>query len=137
MSEGSGSQAKSGLGMQLLMTYSYMFLWIFLSAAVIMVNKYVLSVSGFPYPVALTCTHMAFCSVMAFGLVKSGMVEAVNITVDTYLRCACASLQLTCGQTASTPKKQVATQADASPARLREIRHSTCRLDLNPLAIVP
>lgn len=87
MSEGSGSQAKNGLGMQLLMTYSYMFLWIFLSAAVIMVNKYVLSVSGFPYPVALTCTHMAFCSVMAFGLVKSGLVEAVNITVDTYLSC--------------------------------------------------
>ncbi|PNW87036.1 hypothetical protein CHLRE_02g106200v5 [Chlamydomonas reinhardtii] len=64
-----------------------MFIWIFLSAAVIMVNKYVLSMSGFPYPVALTCTHMGFCSILAFVLVKGGFVEAVNITADTYLSC--------------------------------------------------
>jgi hypothetical protein len=51
-----------------------------------MVNKYVLSMSGFPYPVALTCTHMGFCSILAFVLVKGGFVEAVNITADTYLR---------------------------------------------------
>ncbi len=63
----------------------YMFLWIFLSAAVIMVNKYVLSMSGFPYPVALTCTHMLFCSILAFALVKLGFVEAVPISADTYL----------------------------------------------------
>ena len=63
-----------------------MILWIFLSAAVILINKYVLSISGFPYPVALTCTHMLFCSVLAFALVKSGAVEAVAISADTYLR---------------------------------------------------
>lgn len=63
-----------------------MFLWIFLSAAVILVNKYVLSVSGFPYPIALTCTHMAFCSILAFLVVKLGFAEATPISADTYLR---------------------------------------------------
>lgn len=63
-----------------------MLLWIFLSAAVILINKYVLTFSGFPYPLALTCTHMLFCSALAFVLVKTGTVEAVVITADTYLR---------------------------------------------------
>ncbi len=63
-----------------------MLLWIFLSAAVILVNKYVLSVSGFPYPVALTCTHMAFCSILAWLVVKLGLAEATPITADTYIR---------------------------------------------------
>jgi hypothetical protein len=62
-----------------------MFLWIFLSAAVILLNKYVLSMSGFPYPVALTCIHMGFCSSLAWILVKLGVVEATPITVDVYL----------------------------------------------------
>ncbi|MEW5298216.1 MAG: hypothetical protein WDW38_001058 [Sanguina aurantia] len=64
-----------------------MLLWIFLSAAVILINKYVLTFSGFPYPLALTCTHMLFCSALAFVLVKTGTVEAVVITADTYLSC--------------------------------------------------
>lgn len=63
-----------------------MFLWIFLSAAVILVNKYVLSISGFPYPVALTCTHMLFCSVLAFVIVRLGWAECTPISADTYLR---------------------------------------------------
>ena len=65
----------------------YMLLWIVLSALVILLNKYVLSLSGFPYPVALTCTHMLFSSVMAFAIVKLGWAEATPISVDTYLRC--------------------------------------------------
>ena len=62
-----------------------MALWIFLSAAVILVNKYVLSHSGFPYPIALTCTHMLFCSVLAFIVVKLGYAEVTPISADTYL----------------------------------------------------
>lgn len=69
-----------------------MFLWIFLSAAVILVNKYVLSVSGFPYPIALTCTHMLFCSVLAWVVVKLGFAEATPITPDTYIGCVHACL---------------------------------------------
>ena len=82
------SDGKQSFALQLAVTYGIMLMWICLSAAVILVNKYVLSSSGFPYPVALTCTHMLFCSVMAFGLVKSNAVEVVQITADTYLRCA-------------------------------------------------
>ncbi|GIL65961.1 hypothetical protein Vafri_19608 [Volvox africanus] len=82
-----GQAAPKGLALQLVITYGYMFLWIGLSAAVIMINKYVLSMSGFPYPVALTCTHMLFCAVLAFLLVKLGFVEAVSISADTYLSC--------------------------------------------------
>ncbi|KAJ9533354.1 hypothetical protein QJQ45_026415 [Haematococcus lacustris] len=75
------------LRLQLLVQYGCMFLWIFLSAFVIMVNKYVLSISGFPYPVALTCSHMLFCSILAWCLVKIGWADVVPISADTYLRC--------------------------------------------------
>lgn len=83
-----GAESKSqSLAMQLAIQYGCMSLWIFLSAAVILVNKYVLSVSGFPYPLALTATHMAFCSVLAFLVVKMGFAEATPISADTYISC--------------------------------------------------
>ncbi len=63
-----------------------MFLWIFLSAAVILINKYVLSYSGFPYPVALTCTHMLFCATLANIIVRLGWAEATPISADTYIK---------------------------------------------------
>lgn len=64
----------------------YVALWIFLSATVIMYNKWVLSFSGFPYPVALTLWHMFFCSTLAFVVVKLGYVEAINMSSETYLK---------------------------------------------------
>ena len=33
-------------------------IWIVLSAGVILFNKYILSVYGFPFPIALTMIHM-------------------------------------------------------------------------------
>mmetsp|Transcript_13619 Transcript_13619/g.29172 ORF Transcript_13619/g.29172 Transcript_13619/m.29172 type:complete len:345 (-) Transcript_13619:669-1703(-) len=87
MSDAKGDGPKQSLGLQLAVQYSLMLLWIFLSAATILVNKYVLSIAGFPYPVALTCTHMLFCSVIAFSIVKLRFVEAVPISADTYLSC--------------------------------------------------
>lgn len=71
---------------QVLVTYGYVTLWIFLSATVIMYNKWVLSFSGFPYPVALTLWHMFFCSALAFGIVKMGYVETINMSSETYLK---------------------------------------------------
>ena len=65
---------------------SYVALWIFLSATVIMYNKWVLSFSGFPYPVALTLWHMFFCSALAFGVVKLGYVETINMSSETYFK---------------------------------------------------
>mmetsp|Transcript_10258 Transcript_10258/g.17865 ORF Transcript_10258/g.17865 Transcript_10258/m.17865 type:complete len:349 (-) Transcript_10258:14-1060(-) len=72
---------------QLFVQYGYMLLWIFLSAAVILINKYVLSFSGFPYPVALTCTHMLFCSILAWTIVKLGWAEASPMSADMYINC--------------------------------------------------
>ena len=50
--------------------YSYAGLWIVLSALVILFNKYILTVFRFPFPVALTMIHMAFCAALAFTIVR-------------------------------------------------------------------
>ncbi|KAL4418768.1 hypothetical protein ABPG77_010373 [Micractinium sp. CCAP 211/92] len=65
---------------------SYVLLWIALSAAVILYNKWVLAFSGFPYPVALTMWHMFFCAALAWAIIRLGYVEPVNMNMDTYLR---------------------------------------------------
>lgn len=54
---------------------------------VIMVNKYVLTYAGFPFPIALTLSHMAFCSTLAFIIIKAGFVDTVHMDSSTYLRC--------------------------------------------------
>lgn len=61
-----------------------MLLWIFLSAIVILLNKYVLAVAGFPYPIALTCSHMAFGTILSWSLVKSGVVEAAPLSMEVF-----------------------------------------------------
>ncbi|GMH44092.1 hypothetical protein BSKO_12026 [Bryopsis sp. KO-2023] len=71
---------------ELLVSYGCMFLWISLSAVVILFNKYLLSYGDFPYPIGLTTIHMGFCSILAYVLVKSGVVQGVDISFDTYLR---------------------------------------------------
>ena len=48
----------------------YVSLWIGLSGAVIIYNKWILAVFGFPYPITLTMWHMGFSSVLAFVLVR-------------------------------------------------------------------
>ena len=65
---------------------SYIVLWIALSAIVIMLNKYVLAYSGFPYPISLTLTHMAFCATLAFGLIKAGVSDTAHMDSATYMR---------------------------------------------------
>ena len=69
-----------------LSSHSYVGLWIFLSATVILYNKYVLAYYGFPYPVALTMWHMGFCSILAIGTVKLGYVEPVGMSRETYVQ---------------------------------------------------
>jgi hypothetical protein len=67
---------------------AYVSLWIALSAGVILYNKYVLAVHGFPFPIALTMIHMAFCSFMAYALVKVFKVVdgCVAMTRQAYVR---------------------------------------------------
>ena len=67
--------------------YSYVGLWITLSASVILFNKYILTVYKFPFPVALTMMHMAFCSVLAFIIVRLlHWVPSSNMSRQTYLK---------------------------------------------------
>ncbi|GLI60866.1 hypothetical protein VaNZ11_003083 [Volvox africanus] len=81
-----GKNVSSDFWLQAAITYGYTILWIFLSTLVIMVNKYVLAYAGFPFPVALTLTHMGFCSAIAFVLIKTGFVAPVNMDLRTYCR---------------------------------------------------
>jgi len=53
--------------------------------AVITYNKFLLSVAGFPYPIALTLWHMFFCSTIAFAIVRSGWVRSVDMSFETYV----------------------------------------------------
>ncbi|GAB4819493.1 hypothetical protein N2152v2_006539 [Parachlorella kessleri] len=66
--------------------YTYVAVWIGLSGAVIMFNKYILAYGGFPYPITLTMWHMFFCATLAIGLVKSGKVQSINMERETYMR---------------------------------------------------
>lgn len=80
-------EQKESVFMQIVLTYAYIVLWIGLSAAVILINKYVLAISGFPFPIALTLTHMAFCASLAFLLVKLGVTDTAHMDSNTYIRC--------------------------------------------------
>mmetsp|Transcript_34154 Transcript_34154/g.57390 ORF Transcript_34154/g.57390 Transcript_34154/m.57390 type:complete len:334 (-) Transcript_34154:142-1143(-) len=72
---------------QAAITYSYVFLWIGLSAGVILFNKYLLSDYGFPYPVALTMIHMGFCSIVAALVVRVfKWIPSNNMEVEVYMR---------------------------------------------------
>ena len=64
----------------------YILIWIGLSAAVILLNKYVLAYSGFPYPISLTLCHMAFCATLAFILIKAGVSDTAHMDTNTYIR---------------------------------------------------
>jgi hypothetical protein len=66
----------------------YMGIWICLSALVIMINKYILDpkMGAFPFPLALTSIHMAFCSLLSWMLIKLGYVTEVAMPMSTYVR---------------------------------------------------
>ena len=67
---------------------AFVALWIFVSALVILFNKYILTVYGFPFPVTLTMTHMLFCSSLAFVLVRVVKVVPASegMTRDAYAK---------------------------------------------------
>mmetsp|Transcript_7911 Transcript_7911/g.16979 ORF Transcript_7911/g.16979 Transcript_7911/m.16979 type:complete len:399 (+) Transcript_7911:320-1516(+) len=65
--------------------YTYVLLWMCISIAVIMFNKWVLAYSGFPFPIALTLWHMFFCStvgILAVRVLK--VVKSHNMTPKEY-----------------------------------------------------
>lgn len=86
---GKGSSLSEGVVKKILLSYAYVGIWIFLSFAVIVYNKYILDrkMYNWPYPISLTMIHMGFCSSLAYILVSVlKLVEPVSMSRDLYLR---------------------------------------------------
>ncbi|KAF8035955.1 hypothetical protein BT93_C1856 [Corymbia citriodora subsp. variegata] len=86
---GSGSGSLSeGVVKKILLSYTYVAIWIFLSFTVIVYNKYILDrkLYNWPFPISLTMIHMSFCATLAFLLVNVfKLVEPVTMSRDLYL----------------------------------------------------
>ncbi|CAI5982620.1 unnamed protein product [Closterium sp. NIES-64] len=76
------------VGRKIALSYLYVLVWIVLSFSVIVFNKYILDrkLYNWPYPISLTMIHMAFCSLLAFLLVKVfKVVEPISLSTEMYL----------------------------------------------------
>ncbi|KAK6774353.1 hypothetical protein RDI58_029592 [Solanum bulbocastanum] len=86
---GKGGNLTEGVVKKILLSYTYVAIWIFLSFTVIVYNKYILDrkLYNWPYPISLTIIHMAFCSSLAYLLVRVfKVVEPVTMTMDLYCK---------------------------------------------------
>ncbi|VVB09000.1 unnamed protein product [Arabis nemorensis] len=86
---GKGRALSDGVIKKIILSYTYVAIWIFLSFTVIVYNKYILDkkLYNWPYPITLTMIHMAFCSSLAIILIKVfKIVEPVSMSRETYLR---------------------------------------------------
>ncbi|KAK2357828.1 hypothetical protein P8452_77053 [Trifolium repens] len=78
-----------GVVKKVILSYTYVAIWIFLSFTVIVYNKYILDrkMYNWSYPISLTMIHMAFCSSLAYILVRVfKLVEPVSMSRDLYLK---------------------------------------------------
>jgi hypothetical protein len=55
-------------------------MWMLISCAVIVYNKWVFTAGGFPYPLALTCMHMTTCFVV-FGSIRKFAPQSIRTFV--------------------------------------------------------
>lgn len=86
---GKGEALSDGVVKKILISYTYVAVWIFLSFTVIVYNKYILDrkLYNWPYPISLTMIHMSFCSSLAYLLVRVlKVVEPVSMSWDLYLK---------------------------------------------------
>lgn len=73
---------------KIVISYSYVAIWIFLSFTVIVFNKYILdkSMYNWPFPISLTMIHMGFCSTLAVAIVRVfKLVEPIEMTREMYI----------------------------------------------------
>ncbi|KAG2713261.1 hypothetical protein I3843_04G160000 [Carya illinoinensis] len=79
-----------GVMRKAILSYLYVMIWIALSFSVIVYNKYILDrkLYNWPFPISLTMIHMAFCSSIAYLLVRVFKVveEPASMTRDLYIR---------------------------------------------------
>nr|GMC95692.1 probable sugar phosphate/phosphate translocator At5g25400 [Ipomoea batatas] len=86
---GKGGALSEGVLKKILLSYSYVAIWIFLSFTVIIYNKYILDrkMYNWPYPISLTLIHMAFCSSLAYLLARVfKLVDPVSMSWDLYFK---------------------------------------------------
>nr|XP_043633446.1 probable sugar phosphate/phosphate translocator At5g25400 [Erigeron canadensis] len=86
---GKGGSLSESVLKKIILSYTYVAIWIFLSFTVIVYNKYILDrkMYNWPYPISLTMIHMGFCSSLAYVLVSVfKVVEPVQMTRDIYLK---------------------------------------------------
>ncbi|PHU14802.1 putative sugar phosphate/phosphate translocator [Capsicum chinense] len=79
-----------GVLKKIILSYTYLAIWIVLSATVIVYNKYILDkkLYNWPFPISLTMIHMAFCSSLAFLIVRIlKLVELFTLSRKVYLTC--------------------------------------------------
>ncbi|GAB4828293.1 hypothetical protein Ancab_035207 [Ancistrocladus abbreviatus] len=85
---GKGGSLSDGVIRKIILSYTYVAIWIFLSFTVIVYNKYILDrkMYNWPFPVSLTMLHMSFSSLLAFLLIKVfRFVEPVQISREVYV----------------------------------------------------
>ncbi|XP_073316979.1 probable sugar phosphate/phosphate translocator At2g25520 [Primulina huaijiensis] len=86
---GKGGALSESVVKKIVLSYTYVAIWIFLSFTVIVYNKYILDrkMYNWPYPISLTMIHMAFCSSLAYLLVRVfKAVDPVTMSWDLYMR---------------------------------------------------
>lgn len=72
---------------EIIRAYTYVGIWMSISIAVIMFNKWLLAYSGFPFPISLTLWHMFFCSAIAIFVVRVlKAVPSLNMSMADYYR---------------------------------------------------
>ncbi|XP_073130563.1 probable sugar phosphate/phosphate translocator At2g25520 [Henckelia pumila] len=85
---GKNEALSDGVVKKIILSYTYVSVWIFLSFTVIVYNKYILDhkLYNWPFPISLTMIHMAFCSSLAFAAVRLfKIVDPVALTRRVYL----------------------------------------------------
>ncbi|PWA87128.1 TPT domain-containing protein [Artemisia annua] len=74
---------------KIIISYTYVTIWILLSFTVIIYNKYILDhkMYNWPYPISLTMIHMLFCTVLAHVIIHiMKLVEPCIMTRDIYIK---------------------------------------------------
>ncbi|KAL8189620.1 hypothetical protein R6Q57_029186 [Mikania cordata] len=86
---GKGGALSEGVLKNIILSYTYVSIWIFLSFTVIIYNKFILDrkMYNWLFPISLTMIHMGFCSSLAYILITIlRVVEPVQMTRQVYLK---------------------------------------------------
>ncbi|XP_075496461.1 putative sugar phosphate/phosphate translocator At2g25520 [Primulina tabacum] len=85
---GKSEALSDGVLKKIILSYTYVSVWIFLSFTVIVYNKYILDhkLYNWPFPISLTMIHMVFCSSLAFAAVRLfKIVDPVALNRRVYI----------------------------------------------------